>query len=127
VINKPAQTASEAKTLPKEPLCPRLDWAVSTTVTGFSTLAGSSDLSVLIAVGATGTVIGSATVIWWTRVVRHGWPDLAVIFSTPIGLLGITFLSVLTYLILEHCVRIGVDHFGSQSGCAPVRAQQQRA
>lgn len=32
--------------------------------------------------------------------VRDDWPDRVVVFSTAIGLLGITVLSV--YLILEH-------------------------
>jgi hypothetical protein len=61
-----------------------------------------SDILVLIAVGAGVTTIGSAAIILWTRIVRHGWPDRVVIFSTTIGLLGITVLSVLAYLILEH-------------------------
>jgi len=55
-----------------------------------------------MAVGAAITVIGTAAVILWTRIARHGWPDRVVMFSTAIGLLGITVLSVLAYLILEH-------------------------
>ena len=62
----------------------------------------SSDILVLVAVGAGVTVIGSAGVILWTRIVRHDWPERVVLFSTAIGLLGITLLSVLAYLILEH-------------------------
>jgi hypothetical protein len=57
---------------------------------------------ILMAVGAAITVIGSVAVILLTRIVRHDWPDRVVIFSTAIGLLGITVLSVLAYLILEH-------------------------
>lgn len=55
-----------------------------------------------MALGAAVTVIGSVAGLLWTRIVRHGWPDRVVIFSTAIGLLGITVLSVLVYLILEH-------------------------
>jgi hypothetical protein len=55
-----------------------------------------------MAVGAAITVIGSAGVILLTRIVRHDWPDRVVIFSTAIGLLSITALSILAYLILEH-------------------------
>jgi hypothetical protein len=47
-------------------------------------------------------VIGSVAVTLWTRVTRHIWPDRVVIFTTIVALLGITFLSVLAYLILEH-------------------------
>jgi len=56
----------------------------------------------LSAVGTAITVIGCAVVILWTRIVRHAWPDRAVLLSTVIGLLGITILSVVAYLILEH-------------------------
>jgi hypothetical protein len=62
----------------------------------------TSDIIVLIAAGAGITVIGSAAVTLWTRIVRHVWPDRIVILSTVVGLLGITVLSVLAYLILEH-------------------------
>lgn len=65
-------------------------------------VGATSDLLVLMAVGSGVTVIGSAAVILWTRIVRHRWPDRVVIFSTTIGLVGITVLSVLAYLILEH-------------------------
>ena len=62
----------------------------------------TSDILLLITVGTGLTGVGCAVVILWTRIVRHGWPDRVVIFSTAIGLLGITVLSVLAYLILEH-------------------------
>ena len=62
----------------------------------------TGEILVLIAAGAGATVIGSAAVTLWTRITRNVWPDRVVIFSTAVGLLGITVLSVLAYLILEH-------------------------
>jgi len=47
-----------------------------------------------MAVGAGVMVIGSAAAILLTRIVRHSWPDRAVIFGTAIGLLEITVLRI---------------------------------
>ena len=48
------------------------------------------------------TVIGRVLVIIWMRIIRHIWPSRTVVLSIAVGLLGITVLSVLTYVILEH-------------------------
>ena len=62
----------------------------------------ADDLLLLIGIGMGVTVIGCVLVILWMRIIRHIWPSRTVVLSIAVGLLGITVLSVLTYVILEH-------------------------
>ena len=65
-------------------------------------LERADDLLLLIGIGMGATVIGCVLVILWTRIIRHIWPSRTEVLRIAVGLLGITVLSVLTYVILEH-------------------------
>ena len=60
------------------------------------------DLLLLIGLGLGATIIGCVLVILWMRIIRNIWPSRTAVLSIAVGLLGITVLSVLTYIILEH-------------------------
>ena len=62
----------------------------------------TADILILVAIGAGITVTGCAGVVLWSRIMRRAWPDRVTILSTAIGLIGITLLGILSYLILEH-------------------------
>lgn len=60
------------------------------------------DLFLLIRIGLGVTAIGCLLMTSWMRIVRRAWPSGSAFLSTAMGFLGITILSVLAYLILEH-------------------------